>query len=195
MGQGPRSVSWMRRCGWILSRRLLLRVWRWLPLPARARWGLTWLVTSKFLVGVLAVIFDDGGRVLLLKHTDRPDYPWGLPGGWLKRGEGAAEGIKRELLEETGFVVRAVRPLLIGGDKRRPRLDLVFLCEYEGGTFRPSAEVSEARFFDPGNLPADMEPYLRTVVALALPTTGVEERRRLINSWRGRAWLVLTSEE
>ena len=66
----------------------------------------------KFLVGVLAVIFDDRGRVLLLKHTYRPDYPWGLPGGWLRAGEGAAEGIERELLEETGFVVRAIRPLM-----------------------------------------------------------------------------------
>ena len=164
-------------------------------MPAQLRWGLTWLGTSKFLVGVLAVIFDEEGRVLLLRHTYRPDYPWGLPGGWLKTGEGAAEGIERELLEETGFVVRAVQPLLVGGDSLRPRLDLVFLCEYEGGTFRPSAEVSEAHFLDPGDLPADMEPYLRTIVALALPTTGAEEKRQLINSWRGRAWLVLVPEE
>ena len=178
-----------------MSKRLLLRIWRWLPMPARMRWELTWLVTSKFLVGVLAVIFDDQGRVLLLKHTYRPDYPWGLPGGWLKTGEGAAEGIERELLEETGFVVRAVQLLLVGGDSQRPRLDLVFLCGYEGGTFRPSAEVSEARFFGPGDLPAGMESYLRTIVALALPTTGAEERRRLINSWRGKAWIFLASEE
>ena len=185
----------MRRCGWILSKRLLLRLWRWLPLPARLRWGLTWLVTSKFLVGVLAVIFDDQGRVLLLKHTYRPDYAWGLPGGWLKRGEGAAEGIERELFEETGFVVHAMQPLMIGGDKVYPRLDLVLSCQYESGTFRPSAEVSEARFFDPEDLPAEMEPYLQTIVALALPTTGAEERQRLINSWCGRAWLALASEE
>jgi ADP-ribose pyrophosphatase YjhB (NUDIX family) len=149
----------------------------------------------KFLVGVLAVIFDEGGRVLLLKHTYRPDYPWGLPGGWLKAGEGAAEGIERELLEETGLAVRAIRPLMVGGDSRHPRLDLVFSCEYKSGTFRPSAEVSEARFFDPAALPADMEPYLRTIVALALPTTGAMERQRLISSWRGKAWLALTSEE
>jgi len=149
----------------------------------------------KFLVGVLAVIFDEGGRVLLLRHTYRPHYPWGLPGGWLRAGEGAAEGIERELLEETGFVVRAIRPLMVGGDGQRPRLDLVFSCEYKSGTFRPSAEVSEARFFDPAALPADMEPYLRTVVALALPTTGATERQRLVSSWRGKAWLALTSEE
>ena len=178
-----------------MSKRLLLRIWRWLPMPARLRWGLTWLVTSKFLVGVLAVIFDDRGRVLLLKHTYRPDYPWGLPGGWLKRGEGAAEGIERELLEETGFVVRAKQPLMVGGDSVYPRLDLVFSCQYESGTFRPSAEVSEARFFDPEALPAEMEPYLRTIVALALPTTGAEEKQRLVDSWRGKAWMALASEE
>ena len=178
-----------------MSEKLLLRIWRWLPMPARMRWWLTWLVMPKFLVGVLAVIFDEQGRVLLLKHTYRPDYPWGLPGGWLKAGEGAAAGIERELLEETGFVVRAMQPLMVGGDNQRPRLDLVFSCEYERGTFRPSAEVSEARFFDPTALPADMEPYLRTIVALALPTTGTAERERLVSSWRGKAWLALTSEE
>ena len=177
-----------------MSKRLLFRIWRWLPLPSRMRWGLTWLVASKFLVGVLAVIFDEQGRVLLLKHTYRPEYPWGLPGGWLKRGEGAAEAIERELLEETGFVVRAVQPLMMGGDSRRPRLDLVFSCEYQSGTFQTSAEVSEARFFDPGALPADMEPYLRTIVSLTLPTTGAEERQRLVNSWRGKAWLSLPIE-
>lgn len=178
-----------------MSKRLLLRIWRWLPLPARGRWGLTWLLMPKFVVGVLAVIFDDEGRVLLLKHTYRPEYPWGLPGGWLKAGEGAAGGIERELLEETGFVVRAGHPLMVGGDGRRPRLDLVFSCEYRSGTFRPSAEVSEARFFEPSALPEDMEPYLRTIVALALPTTGETEKQRLISSWHGKAWLALTSEE
>jgi ADP-ribose pyrophosphatase YjhB (NUDIX family) len=149
----------------------------------------------KFLVGILAIIFDDQGRVLLLKHTYRPDFPWGLPGGWLKAGEGAIAGIERELLEETGLVVRAMQPLMVGGDSQHRRLDLVFSCEYKSGTFRPSAEVSEARFFDPAALPADMEPYLHTIVALALPTTGATERQRLIGSWRGKAWLALTSEE
>ena len=71
----------------------------------------------------------------------------------------------------------------------------MFLCEYESGTFRRSAEVSEARFFDPGDLPAEMEPYLRTIVALALLETGVEERQRLVDSWRGKAWMALASEE
>jgi ADP-ribose pyrophosphatase YjhB (NUDIX family) len=178
-----------------MSKRLLLQIWRWLPLPARIRWGLTWLVTSRFLVGVLAIIFDDQGRILLLKHTYRPDYPWGLPGGWLKAGEGAAAGIERELLEETGFVVRATQPLMVGGAKAHSRLDLVFLCELVSGTFRPSAEVSEARFFEPGDLPAEVEPYQGTIVALALPATGAEERQQLINSWSGRAWLALASEE
>ena len=178
-----------------MSKGFLLRLWRWLPLPARGRWGLTWLVTPKFLVGVMAVIFDDEGRVLLLKHTYRPDYPWGLPGGWLRAGEGAAQGIERELMEETGFVVRAIRPLMVGGDSRRARLDLVFSCEYLSGDFRSSAEVSEARFFDPAALPAEMELYLRTIVGLALPATGVTERRRLVGSLRGKAWIALVSEE
>lgn len=53
-------------------------------------------------IGVLAVILDDTGRVLLLDHVTRATNPLGLPGGWLNRGERPEDGIRRELREELG---------------------------------------------------------------------------------------------
>ena len=73
----------------------LLRVWRWLPLPEWGRWRLAWLLTQKFLVGVMAVVFDDQGQILLFNHTYRREHPWGLPGGWLKARESPAAAIER----------------------------------------------------------------------------------------------------
>jgi ADP-ribose pyrophosphatase YjhB (NUDIX family) len=144
--------------------RFLLKVWRWLPLPDWGRWGLTWWLTQKFLVGVMAVIFDKTGQVLLLNHTYRRAHSWGLPSGWLRAHESAVEAIVREVREETGYSIHAVRPLIIGGDEMRPRVDLVFLCQGDCGAFRPSAEVSEGRFFKLTALPESVEPYQRRLI-------------------------------
>ncbi len=39
----------------------------------------------------------------MLRHVFHPAWPWGLPGGWLKRNEAPEEGALRELKEETGL--------------------------------------------------------------------------------------------
>lgn len=161
----------MRR--WGALRRRAFQLWGWLPLPEWARWLILWLGLKKFLVGTMAVVVDDAGRVLLFRHTYRPDHPWGLPGGWLRGGERAAEAVAREVLEESGFVVRVVRPLLIGGDQRFPRLDLFFHCELVAGEFRPCAEVSAARFFTRDELRETLEPYQYETVATALARLNV----------------------
>lgn len=62
-------------------------------------------------IGVLAVVLDPQGRVLLLDHLTRADHPLGLPGGWLARAERPEDGLRRELREELGLEATAVRYL------------------------------------------------------------------------------------
>lgn len=143
----------------------LLRVWKALPGCVQG-WIMRWLL-PKYLVGSVAVILDDAGRVLLYRHTYRDDYPWGLPGGWLKPGEDPIDAIEREVREEGGYDIKALHPLVIGGDRYLRRIDLIFLCDLVGGTFRPSAEVSEAGFFAPDALPGRVEPFHLQVVGYA----------------------------
>ena len=64
----------------------LLKIWKALPTSEILRGSLVWLITQKFLVGVVGVVLNDVGQILLVKHTYRGKYPWGLPSGWLKRG-------------------------------------------------------------------------------------------------------------
>ena len=104
------------------------------------------------------------GRILLFRHTYRSEYPWGLPGGWLKRGEHAHEAIEREILEESGYQVHALRSVVIGGDRKLHRLDLYFECELINGTFQSSAEVCDAAFFELDHLPDCIEPFYRQVI-------------------------------
>jgi 8-oxo-dGTP diphosphatase len=144
--------------------RFLLWVWRRLPVSDGVRWRLSWRLTQKFLVGVVAVIFDDQGRILLLNHTYRPDYAWGLPSGWLKARESPAAAIVREVAEETGLHIEVTQPLIIESSKKWPRVDLVFACQCQSGTFRPSAEVSEGGYFKLTALPEALAPHSRRLI-------------------------------
>lgn len=125
--------------------------------------SLVWLITQKFLVGVVGVVLNESGEILLLKHTYRDKYPWGLPGGWLKRGEHPADALSREIQEETGMTVKVIKPLIVSGDDKWPRVDLVFLCQVIDGAFSASDEVSSARFFGKDNLP-DVMPGQRKII-------------------------------
>lgn len=67
---------------------------------------------TKTVVG--AVIADDDGKVLLL-HRPADDYLgglWELPSGGVDPGESLIEALQREVVEETGLTVTAVRGYL-----------------------------------------------------------------------------------
>ncbi len=64
-----------------------------------------------------AVIHDAEGRLLLVRRGHEPGRGlWSIPGGRVEPGETDERAVEREVLEETGLVVIAVRHL---GDVRR----------------------------------------------------------------------------
>lgn len=96
---------------------------------------------------MLGVLFDEEGRVLLAKHALRVRTPWGLPGGFVERGEHPAQALAREFLEELHFGVE-VRELLCCVDEgTEPRHDgpsglaLVYACRL---TSAPPATSGDA---------------------------------------------------
>jgi 8-oxo-dGTP diphosphatase len=55
-----------------------------------------------------AVVHDAAGRLLLVRRGSEPGKGlWSLPGGRVESGETIARAVEREVLEETGLVVRA----------------------------------------------------------------------------------------
>jgi ADP-ribose pyrophosphatase YjhB (NUDIX family) len=142
---------------------LLLKIWKALPNSEILRGSLVWLIMQKFLVGVVGVVLDNSGQILFLKHTYRKKYPWGLPGGWLKRGEQPMQALRREIREETGMDVEVIKPLIVSGDDQWPRVDLIFLCRVIDGAFSASEEVSSAKFFAIDQLPEIM-PSQKTII-------------------------------
>ncbi len=92
------------------------------------------VIQPRFTLGGVGVLLDESGRrVLLVEHVFHAKCPWGLPGGWIGRGEEPSRAVEREFREETGLRVRAVRPLWIGlAPEIRGHLDVAFLCELDG---------------------------------------------------------------
>lgn len=96
-------------------------------------------------VGSEAAVFDDDGRILLVKRAD--DGTWGLPGGFVDPGESPEETAVRETREETGLDVRTTD--LVGVYHRPPdsrttphgHVAIVYLATVTGGSATPSHEV------------------------------------------------------
>jgi 8-oxo-dGTP diphosphatase len=134
------------------SRRVLLRVWRDVPFPGWMRQVFLRVINPSVMVGAMALIQDDAGRLLIVEHTYRREVPWGLPGGWLKHAESPEAGLAREVFEETGFRV-SVEELLAADFWGSSQMDLVYRCRVQAGTFRGSDETSGFRWVLPGELP------------------------------------------
>ncbi len=167
-----------------LPNKLLTNLWGKLPLTGRMRNAVMWWLNPKFSVGVLGLVQDEDGRVLLLKHTYRRDKPWGLPGGGLKSGESTQECLLREVLEETGLHVEISRLANVSVHPSRRLLDVVYACRPKPGNtlarFRPNVEVAGARYFDLNALPQAMSPRQKRLIKQAImdnPPNEVESRR------------------
>jgi 8-oxo-dGTP diphosphatase len=121
-----------------------------------------------FTAGVVGVVLNSRREILIVEHVFHPEWPWGLPGGWLGRGEAPRDGLQRELREETGLSVAILRPLLIeNGFYFRTHLDISFLCIAENEVQSLSSELIDYRWVKPEELP-EMIPFHSASIAAAL---------------------------
>lgn len=124
-------------------------------------------------LGANAVILD-GNRILLLQREDF--HIWCLPGGLLELGESAADGVIREVHEETGIHIELVR--LVGVYSRPYWIAgaghvLTFLARPVGGALQHQPdEALDARYFDVGALPDVLLWGHRCQIADALSGVG-----------------------
>ena len=127
------------------------------------------------ILGVGAIIIDTvgqalacsglqpaAGRVLLVERGREPlkGY-WSLPGGVLETGEKLAEGIRREVLEETGLEIELVSVVEIFERIMRDSAGVAeyhyvlvdYLCRVTGGVLKAGDDVSQAQWVERACLP------------------------------------------
>ena len=110
-------------------------------------------------VDVRAGVFNDRGDVLLVQEAS--DGRWALPGGWADEHDTPKHNCEREVLEESGYRVTAIKLVAVKDRSIHPytppRLEriykLLFLCSLDGGTAETSVETTAATFFPLDALP------------------------------------------
>ncbi len=111
-------------------------------------------------VGVGCVVVKDGA-VLLIRRGKPPSMgEWTVPGGSVRLGEPLKKAAEREVLEETGIIVRAREPVdtfdLIQKDAQEGiRFHYVivdFMADYEAGRLKAGDDALDAKWVPTKNL-------------------------------------------
>jgi ADP-ribose pyrophosphatase YjhB (NUDIX family) len=113
------------------------------------------------------VVYDNQRRVLLQRRTD--NNLWCIPGGCVELGELVEDTARRELFEETGLIVDAMKLLgIYSGEEQHytyPNGDevyfvtTVFIANYYGGSIIiDENETKELKFFSVDSLPDNITP-------------------------------------
>jgi 8-oxo-dGTP diphosphatase len=105
-------------------------------------------------VSVAAVVTNDQGEVLVIQRQDTG--AWQLPGGILEHHESIHDGLRREVLEETG--IRVEPHHLTGVYKNIPLgvVALVFYARHIDGTPTPTDETAAVDWWPPEQVTEQM---------------------------------------
>lgn len=106
------------------------------------------------IVGVGAIIVQDG-KILITKRGSNPDKgKWSVPGGLVELGEKLEKAVIREVREETNLDVKVVRLIdavdnIIRDSNGKLQFHFVILdyfAEVKGGTLQSSSDVLDTRW-------------------------------------------------
>ena len=113
-------------------------------------------------VDVRGAVFDRQDRILMVREKADHDR-WTLPNDWADVNLSAAESAVKEVREESGYQVRALKLAALWDRTRQghPPSELsackvFYVCELLGGTATPSIETSEVGWFAEATLPPDL---------------------------------------
>lgn len=152
----------------LVLQKLMAKVWRALPSPMR-RWSLR-ATQTRFTVTAAALIFNDAGEILLLKHYFRPGSGWGIPGGFLELGEQPEQALRRELREEVGFEVNQVEIFTARSFEKPRQVEIVFRARANVQVAQMklrTIEVERAEWFSVKNVPAGLPNDQRLLIERA----------------------------
>jgi mutator protein MutT len=112
---------------------------------------------EKFLVIILAIIFDPEKRKILIGKRENDPYvkelTWVFPGGKLTSKETNEQTIKRKIKEETGLEVEDLGTVFSRIFPEKNNFFLTYnLCELVGGKEKPGGNIKELKWVSPDEL-------------------------------------------
>jgi len=90
---------------------------------------------------------------MMRRATDLGYGLWGLPGGYVDRGEVVEKAAAREVWEETGLVVETGDLIGLFSEPGDPVMVAVYEAKETGGTMEAGPEALEVGFFSIDALP------------------------------------------
>ncbi|WP_337860009.1 NUDIX hydrolase [Ferroplasma sp.] len=101
-------------------------------------------------IAIGGIIIKDN-KILLGKRRDEPDRgKWAIPGGKLELNETLEEGLKREMLEETGLIVNVGELAGISEiiTENFHYIIMDYICIREEGSEKAGSDTLELKYFD-----------------------------------------------
>ena len=123
---------------------------------------------SRFTATAGAFVFDGENRILLLEHQFRPDSRWGIPGGFLSKGEQPDAALVRELREEIKLEVTNVEFLFARTLPKAQQVEIYFRCQPASSPTPSSFEIIKAEWFAIDALPDELSNDQRRLIKRAL---------------------------
>jgi len=107
------------------------------------------------LVGVGAVVVQEGRVLLVRRGTELLRGHWSLPGGLVDVGETLTEAVAREVREETGLIVEPIELIELldrihreGGRVRYHYVIADYLCRVAGGELLAASDADAVRWVE-----------------------------------------------
>jgi ADP-ribose pyrophosphatase YjhB (NUDIX family) len=111
-------------------------------------------------VGVGGVVVHYQRALLIRRGCEPLKGQWSIPGGMLELGEELADGVRRELKEETGLEVEPLEIVAafdrITREGKRVKYHYVivdYVCRLKRGRLKPGSDVVDARWVRREDLP------------------------------------------
>ena len=130
-----------------------------------------------------AAIFQDG-KILLVK--EKSTNTWSLPSGWVDVNESVKSNALKEVREEAGLEVEAVKLIAVQDRNKHNKPQYAYgickifvLCKIISGSFKPNIETSESGFFSMDEIPE-----------LANEKNTIEQIHMCFEAYRDDNWIV-----
>jgi len=137
---------------WKMIHKIVGRLWK--KIPRWTRKFLTRVYQSKFTASAGVVILNSKGEILLLDHQIRPGNGWGIPGGFIDRGEQPEEAAVREVLEETALELDSLE--LVDFRTRETHIEFLYRARANGIPKIDGSEILGFEWFKADLLPQEM---------------------------------------